>query len=765
MKFPSVILAAFFAVPAVASPGGFPIVENGKTAAAIAVPEGDHPARFAAGQFAYWIGELTGVKPQIKCIDPGECSSLEGRHVLVGRAFAERHFPNDAAFLGDSEGFAVRTLGLHLHVFGGTGVGALFGCYDLLEKNSDIIWPCFDPECDRIFTRTNSFIVKTGYREKPAIAKRLVMHDRSARAQHYFLRNRAYTNWEYHRFKSMGIVDDDFACHNIGTVFRDDEIRKSKPEWFGLYRGKRMMNPGGFDGNICYSRLDSADWYADKFLDERLATTTRNGPYGIGAEDNNMLCECEKCLAPIKLPDGRTLTLAENEELFRSTQFFLWINRCAERIKEKRPDVKLETIAYMYGQMPPAVNLCDNLTVQYAPIGKNMKRDYFAKGNEKQKDWLVEWSERCSELAFFEYWGDGAEFPRPISSILATDIPFMLRHKTTNVNSEWTMENDKFGKQYVSALEFWTVYRMMWNPERPLESLRQEFFDRAFREGAKDMRIFYDSVRDAWYADASTSFYYDNPIRLTGYYFLGNEELGAKCFGALSNAYASVKHPVAKIFIGKIKSAMEGYLAEARKTFVKGGSATIPFIDDASIAAVEGIAWSRALVIGKTSGLKQMFKMKEKKETDAEVSVAHDGKNLYVRFKSEWYPEAFKSGPESLWSNEHWEMFIQSDKSNPEIPYWQFAVDPSGKQASNIGYNECKTPPKWTAETKREGNRWSAVCTFPFAEIGIKDGVAPRIHFMHHSQVDSDKCDWRSWHGYGVHDTASFTDCALAPKE
>ena len=738
------------------------LVKDGKPAATIVVPANDMPAEFAAGQLRYWAKEITGAELPLTTV----AQERNPPRVFVGRALAEKAFPEDAAWLGESQGFAIREKDGDLYVFGGTGAGALFGCYDLLERATDIIWPCREEGFDRIFTPTKDLVVRrTNYREKPTIARRTFMHDHDIRDFYHFLRNRAYSASLDCPLRRVGLEMDGSACHNTLRYLPWSKYGKTHSEFYAERDGKRLEQRGGFDGNACWSSMLGAEEYAKNFVRERIDGGLPCFRYGIGAEDNNLVCQCKACQEPIKLPGGRVLRLEDDEELFRSTKFLLWISHIAETIDRIRPGTQIETIAYMYANRPPAITLPKNVAVQYAPISKNMKEDYFGKSNRKAKLYLDQWSERCRELSFFEYWGDGSAFPRPISKILAVDIPYMAAHKTTCVHCEWTQRKDA---PFVSAMEFWVTCRLLWNAERPLEEYREEYLRKAYRGAADDMRVFYDNLREAWYKDSSPSFYYDNAVGLTGYYFLGDEKLGFTCFTALSNAYAKADHPVSKALIGKIKEIMERNLAQARKTFVKGGSSSIPKVAGDSIRAIEGAEWGQALVLRADKELPSMFKMVKELTVPVEVRVAHDGRNLYVKYHAGWNPAVFneKAAKEkSMWSNEHWELFLQTSRSDPAVPYYMLGVDPMGRKESLAGTNPMENPPKWTAEVRRTGDEWDAVCVFPFSEFNITKGFAPRLHFMHHAQKSVEKCEWASWKSFGVHNVSAFTECTLEGME
>lgn len=132
------------------------LVRDGRPAATLVVAAEDQSAAFAAGQLRYWTKEITGAELTVVSVSDDraieQSNDRTPSRVFIGRALAEKTFAEDAAWLGESQGFAIREKDGDLYVFGGMGVGALFGCYDLIEKATDIIWPCMEDGIDRVFT-------------------------------------------------------------------------------------------------------------------------------------------------------------------------------------------------------------------------------------------------------------------------------------------------------------------------------------------------------------------------------------------------------------------------------------------------------------------------------------------------------------------------------------------------------------------------------------------------------------------------------------
>ena len=157
----TMLLCGFSAFLSASSPL---LVRDGKPEAVIVIPEkASLTEEFAASQLRYWLREITGAELEITG------KPADGKTgIFLGRSFAEKMFPDDIRKLDGTEGFAIREKDGNLYFFCGLPCGLNFAVYDFLEKNTDIIWPCYRTGFDRVFTPVRTLSANVcDYRRSP----------------------------------------------------------------------------------------------------------------------------------------------------------------------------------------------------------------------------------------------------------------------------------------------------------------------------------------------------------------------------------------------------------------------------------------------------------------------------------------------------------------------------------------------------------------------------------------------------------------------
>lgn len=714
--------------------------------AAIVLPE--NPTlneSFAAGEFRYWHKELTGrAEPTYD--------------VCIGRSFGEKLFPDDIKFLEGSEGFAVREKDGKLYLFGAKPCGNSFAVYDFLEKNTDIIWPSMAEGCDRVFTPVKAVPLKVvNYREKPTFEQRVCQVNNGEyynhpRTESYSLRLKVNSLLgSAARRKAFGFTEDDYCCHNFYQYLTWEKYKDTHPEYFGLRDGKRLRP--GWEAQLCYTAEGGAEALAREFVANRIDGGQPCETAGLGIDDQNNICQCENCMAPITLPDGRVLRRDDDKELFDTARYWLWFNKVAREIKRLKPDFRPNSLAYMQATKPPPFKIEDNVIIGYVPASENMKQDFLGETNAKAWKGMQEWDARCTKWTNWQWWGCAAAYPRPAHRVLKTNLELLSKMKLFRCKTEWI---HKEGAQYVSAIEYWIYCRLMWNVNADVEALRDEFLRKAFRAAAPEMKRFYDVVRDTWYADSAPCFYYDNPARATGYYLLQDPKVEAAAFGALSNAVTAADHPASKLLAGKILEVMSGHAVKARKTMVRTGSVTCPKLTKVGLDSTSGSDWGRAHEFA-FKDFRNLWGEKRGVKTPVSAMMAHDGETLYFKVRAEVDPRDEKKA-ERLFGNDHWEIFIQANRSDPSVPYVQMAFDWMDRRWTSAAYEERPGLIKWDVVTEFvDGTSWSALVKVPMAQLRIEGD--PRFYIYHKDGKNDQHVSLRC--AGNLHDAAGFAKMEL----
>ena len=175
-------------------------------------------------------------------------------------------FPDDKAMLGDWDGYAVRRKDGFIYIVSPQPRGCLYGVYDFLERNSDIIWARPDEECGTIYSRAKTFEVREAdFVEKPVFQMRGWWFCGPARheASEYW-HARVRCNFGCADQKKPDVLKRAIECgfsiggasgHNM-PQFMPDELFDAHPEYFAEIGGARRRDKG--NTQFCYSNLDGA---------------------------------------------------------------------------------------------------------------------------------------------------------------------------------------------------------------------------------------------------------------------------------------------------------------------------------------------------------------------------------------------------------------------------------------------------------------------------------------------------------------------------
>lgn len=710
------------------------LVRGGEPAAEIVVPADQpvvSPEITAATQLRYWTREITGAELPVV-----SKPSRGGTRIYVGSRFAKGRFDADLKKLSGTEGFAIRRRGEDVYLFGAEGCGTIFAVYDLLENNTDIIWPAYMEGIDRVFTPTRE--LELGYCDTlqiPSIASRVIGHEMTQRAHYYYLRNRVRGSEGHFPYKRFGFVEEDYGCHTLGCL-EWDKYKDTHPEYFCLIDGNRVKP--GWGANLCFAAPGAAEAFAREFIANRIANHPLIEVYGIGIEDTSETCSCHHCLKPIELAGGRILTIGDDPELFKSTRFFLWLNKVTEEINEKYPKVKIATIAYLFTLRPPPIELNRNIVINYAPSSKNMREDFLHPSNARWYKALHDWGRRFRGLSFFEYWGDGAEYPKPVSNVIARDLKVDLAEGTRRIGAEWTIRGDA---GFVSAMEFWTTCRLMWNVNADVRELKATYLKRTYRGAAAEMKRFFDVVEDAWFKQPGNSYWGDKPVNAMRF-LMKDQKRTQTCFTALSNAVANADHPVSRRLSEGILAVMSKYAAEVRRTANVAQDIEIPFCaEPASLSGSEGTAWAGALIVpaGEFRGLWPKTNVNSKAITEA--CVTHDGSNIWVRLRAPL-------------PSRQWDIFLQT-ASRVEEGYYTFTMRPDGTTRVAERF-ERAAKCDWKASVTCQDDRWEAIVRIGYDPKKIRPDGRVRLMLSHIGDGEI-----MSWRGGRPHRPAMFVKARL----
>jgi hypothetical protein len=621
----------------------------------IVLPPLAHPAEErAAREIQHWVRRIGGQRLRVLA----QPSGRDRTRIFVGRSFAEQPYARDIAALEGADGYAVRRAGTDLYVFGARPGGTLFGAIRLIEKNSDLIFPRPLKACGAVFTpnpafafREADFLAKPGFPYRTMLGSYTVDSDAGIWQGRQGMNSSAGLYNQFERLEMGGCPSYEvnfMAAIAQSPNYTFEKCREAHPEFFALVNGKRLITQNGY---TCYTAPGLAEALAEGLAEvvrqrEARGETLEN--LGVRTRDGWTVCACEGCMEPIPLPDGTLLRpkadTSQADPLFFSTRMAVMLNRFAEAFAKRCPGRRVMVPAYIYASVPPAVphhpllipSFCayDTCSLRF-PILEGTNNHIAAGGRqweERFREFLIRNGTEDRRLSMFAYY-----YCNGFSSVAdsaAADWSAMRRSGGIfNVHMDgFTPDTQNaFTLWDPMACERWIMTRLMWEPERDPQALREEYIRKCFGRAAAPMLAFHNIIRLAWKdpailygpnCHAGSAELFDMLIVKTG-----NEQ---KLRGLLSEAEKLANHPASRMLVQRMLAAFDHFAQSLNRIYV-------PLVPGAASEwnQPETTFWVQGLQLG---GFKRISTWDDFKNAPAsnqtQVAVMRDERNLYFRFLS-----------------------------------------------------------------------------------------------------------------------------------
>lgn len=464
-------------VALIAGPAGAELLlaAGGASAYTIVLPDEPTPEeRHAAEELAHYLQAATGAELPVV----GATAAPAGTRVLIGAAALEVA-PDVAELAGDA--FVVRSVGDDLVLAGNPPRGTLYAVYDFLEREVGIRWFNWYGE-EYVPDRATLSVGEIDRREEAAFVARDIYFHRNAQEREmrdFILRGRvtgpatsALLSEEgyggsVHKYGGRGV-------HTLFTYISPEDHFDAHPEWFSLLGDKRQAK------QLCFSNPELREAMTDAIL-ARCAKDTGVRNISISAQDTGgEFCECDDCRA-----------IAAREEC-SGGPLYDYIVEVADAVAEQYPDVFITTLAYRHNQSerPPAtLQMPENVIIIFAPIDANFAAALEHPSNAETFANISSWPERCEHLWVWYYtnpYGAGAGLPIGNLGRLASD---MRLFKRIGVEGFFIEHDTGIAQMHLLAdLQTWLLAKLMWEPERDLQGLIDDFTGHYYGPAAQAIR-------------------------------------------------------------------------------------------------------------------------------------------------------------------------------------------------------------------------------------------------------------------------------------
>ncbi|MBO4548713.1 MAG: DUF4838 domain-containing protein, partial [Abditibacteriota bacterium] len=279
--------------------------------------------------------------------------------------------------------------------------------------------------------------------------------------------------------------------HTFGhMLLPESKYFAEHPEWYAEINGKRMpTQPCLSNPEVLETLAQNVLAELDKRENPRMISITQN--------DNSSPCQCEKCQAMVR-EFG-----AESGMLINA------LNYISDKVRDKYPDVLLETFAYQY-TVPAPENIVprDNVIIRICDIENNFgepirdrskNRPYRLMENSRLFPYvdhqtvngdfyksLEDWSRIAKHLFIWNYTVNFFNYYiiHPNFHCLKPDVETFVRHKVSAVFEQ----GDSFNRAVAfNAVKQYLMAHLLWDPSVDDDALIREFMQNYYGSAWKDL--------------------------------------------------------------------------------------------------------------------------------------------------------------------------------------------------------------------------------------------------------------------------------------
>ncbi len=419
--------------------------------------------RFAAGELARTLSRVTGADFPVVYREAGSpLDEAEKPSIYVGAGAIppDRLHGIPVDMLAD-DSIVMKSRGKGLYLFGTGPRGTLYSVYEFLESKAGCEWwtssAATIPTRETLEFAAPDVIYTPRFDYRSAYFADVLEHPEFAAK----LRSNAGGHQPPYPARVGGSREIIGFVHTFDVFLPSAQTFPDHPDWGGMRDGQRQ----GWEqlkGQPCLSNEGFTKAFTREVL-LRVKDSPEHSLISVSQNDNSYPCQCPQCLA------------IEKSEGSRSGPIIRFVNAVAAEVKKERPDVTVETLAYVYSVKPPSktkpadnvlIRLCTYLDDHTVPMSDPKNRSF--------QQALEGWSAIARQLHVWDYTTDFENQwkLRPNLFNIPENIrTFAQAKEVTGIFSQgaFSQQSDFVG------LRAWLIAKLLWNPEQSEEVLIKRY--------------------------------------------------------------------------------------------------------------------------------------------------------------------------------------------------------------------------------------------------------------------------------------------------
>ncbi|HOO55553.1 MAG TPA: DUF4838 domain-containing protein [bacterium] len=482
------------------------IADGGSSSYSIVLPEGATDVQnYAAKELRDYIAKISGAT--LPVVSEQE---LTGPGIFIGGTARGREIVGAPELeQAGREGFVIRSNGADIAVVGGGPRGTLYGVYSLLEDTLGCKW--YAPDYEYVPSMKKISVPQLDYTQKPAFEYREPFFHHAFDGT-WAARNRVNGSRPTISKEMGGKITYSHFVHTFYSLVPPEKYFKEHPEYFSEIGGERV----GSHAQLCLTNPDVikiATQQVLKWIEENPDATI----FSVSQNDWIGNCQCEKC---------RRVDEAEGTPMGTLLNF---VNAIADEVAKKYPDKLIDTLAYIYTEVPPKTirprrNVCIRLCHMQPSCDLHPLDDSIY--NMRYVDNLKKWSKLTDRIYVWHYVTNFSHYlaPFPDLNAIIKDIPYYRKHGVVGYFGQGSYQSDGGN---LAELKAWLIAKMLWNPELDGRKLISEFVNAYYGKAAVPIMKYYVALHKHARRKSVTASLYSDP---SGYLTADLVKLGAEAF-------------------------------------------------------------------------------------------------------------------------------------------------------------------------------------------------------------------------------------------
>lgn len=358
-----------------------------------------------------------------------------------------------------NEDFIIRTAGEHLILAGGKLRGSMYAVYSFLEDVLGCRW--YSSEVSRIPRIEKLAISELNKKEMPAFEYR-EPYWKDALDKDWAARNRCNSSASGLDSERGGKVNYR-SVHTFYPRIPPEEHYNDHPEWYSVLSNKKRTWEYG---QLCLTNPEVVKKMADAVM-KWMEGDPEGNIFSVSQNDWHVACECPPCAE------------VDNYEGSHSGTLVHFVNAVAERTAKRFPEKYVGTLAYTYTEVPPKfVRPNDHVVIRLCNMNHLTGCDAHplieCPLNFRYRDNLIGWSKIADRVYIWDYVTNFAHFlqPMPLWYANKKDLQFYSQYGVDGIFEQGCTPTEAAAGAELTA---WLEAKLLWNPERDLDDLMNDF--------------------------------------------------------------------------------------------------------------------------------------------------------------------------------------------------------------------------------------------------------------------------------------------------